>query len=106
MFNATLAVLKPIYMEALGVRRVLSYETLSSTEEAPPGIGQAFVPNILSDITPHVDRKIEIMNLYETEIHPDPLPRGPSAIRGLARYRGATRGVEYAEAFMLVRELM
>ena len=106
VFNATLAVLKPIYMGDLGVRRVLSYETLSSTEAAAPGIARPFVPNILSDITPHIDRKIEIMNLYETEVHPDPLPRGPSAIRGLARYRGATRGVEYAEAFMLVRELI
>jgi len=44
--------------------------------------------------------------LYETEAQADPLPRGPSAIRALARYRGATIGVEFAEAFMLIRQLM
>ena len=46
------------------------------------------------------------MALYETEIQPDPMPRTLSAIRALARYHGATIGTEYAEAFMLVRELI
>jgi hypothetical protein len=58
------------------------------------------------DITPYLEKKIEIMSLYETETHPDPMPRGPSAIRALARFRGATVNVEYAEAFMLVREFV
>jgi hypothetical protein len=43
--------------------------------------------------------------MYESEIHPEPLPRSPSAIRALARYRGATVGLEYAEAFVLVHGL-
>ena len=46
------------------------------------------------------------MDLYASESQPDPMPRGPSAIRALARYRGATVGVEYAEAFMLLREVV
>ena len=66
----------------------------------------AFLPVVFSDITAYVEDKIRIMRLYETEAQADPLPRGPSAIRALARYRGATIGVDYAEAFMLVRELM
>jgi LmbE family N-acetylglucosaminyl deacetylase len=106
VFSAAMSVLKPFYMARLGVRRVLCYETLSSTEAAPPRMDRAFVPNVFSDITPYVDRKIEIMKLYETELQEDPLPRGPSAIRGLARYRGATVGVQYAEAFTLIRELV
>jgi hypothetical protein len=53
----------------------LSYETLSSTEAAPPQRHRAFVPTVYYDITPHIDRKIEIMNLYETEAQVDPLPR-------------------------------
>ena len=104
VFAATMAVLKPFYMARYGVRRVLSYETLSSTEAAPPHPNAVFIPNVFSDVTPHIERKLEIMALYETEIQPDPMPRSPSAIRALARYRGATIGTEYAEAFMLVRE--
>lgn len=106
VFLATFSVLKSFYMRSLGVRRVLTYETLSSTEAAPPQPFRAFVPNVYMDVTKHVDRKIEIMGLYASETQPDPMPRGPSAIRALARYRGATVGVEYAEAFMLVREVV
>ena len=106
LFTATMSVLKPFYMARYGVRRVLSYETLSSTDAAPPHPNSAFVPNVFSDITPHIERKLEIMALYETENQPDPMPRSLSAIRALARYRGATIGTEYAEAFMLVRELI
>lgn len=105
VFGATMAVLKPFYMAELGVRRVLSYETLSSTDAAPQ-LNIPFTPNVFSDITPHMDRKVEIMALYQSEIHPDPLPRSASGIRALGRYRGATIGVEYAEAFVLIRELM
>jgi LmbE family N-acetylglucosaminyl deacetylase len=105
-FLATMSVLKPFYMTHLGVRRVLSYETLSSTEAASPHPARAFVPDVYNDITPYIDRKIEIMSLYESESQPELMPRGPSAIRALARYRGATIGVEYAEAFKLLREIM
>lgn len=106
VFTATLSVLKAFYMRKWGVRRILCYETLSSTEAAPPQFHRMFVPNVYSDITPYIEQKIEIMGLYETEYQQDPLPRGSSAIRALARYRGATVGVEYAEAFALVREVI
>jgi LmbE family N-acetylglucosaminyl deacetylase len=105
VFQATFCVLKAFYMRKLGVRAALSYETLSSTEAAPPQFARMFVPTVYRDITAHLDRKIEIMGLFATETQPDPLPRGPSAIRALARFRGASIGVEYAEAFMLIREV-
>lgn len=105
VFTAVTSVLKPLNMELLGVRKILCYETLSSTEAAPTRIEQAFLPNVLSDISPYIDQKIDIMGLYESEIQPKPLPRESSAIRALARFRGASMGVDYAEAFMLVREL-
>jgi len=101
---AAFSVLKASYMKRWGLRRILCYETLSSTETAPFRDG-VFVPTVFHDITPHVERKIEIMSAYATESHQDPAPRGPSAIRALARYRGATIGVEYAEAFVLMREV-
>jgi N-acetylglucosamine malate deacetylase 1 len=105
VFTATMSVLKAFYMKKHGVRRVLSYETLSSTDAAPPQHHRSFVPTVFLDISPFIDRKIEIMDMYQTEAQPDPLPRGPSAIRALARYRGAAIAVDYAEAFMLIREV-
>jgi LmbE family N-acetylglucosaminyl deacetylase len=106
LYTAAMSVLKPFYMHKRGVRRVLGYETLSSTDAAPQRGERMFMPNVFSDITPYLERKIEIMQLYETEIHPEPMPRSPSAIRALARYRGSTISVEYAEAFTLLRELI
>ena len=105
VFTAAMSVLKPFHMGSLGVRRVICYETLSSTEAAPYQTNNAFTPNIFSDITPYLERKIDILGMYLTEAQPDPMPRGPSAVRALARFRGATISVDYAEAFMLVREL-
>lgn len=105
VFDAVTIVLKPFYMHKFGVKRLLCFETLSSTESAPAIPGRAFIPNIYHNITPYVEKKIQIMDMYETEVQPDPFPRGPSALRALARYRGSTIGVEYAEAFMLIREV-
>ena len=103
--TAAMSVLKPFYMTRRGIRRVLGYETLSSTDAAPQRGERMFMPNAFSDITPYIDAKLDVMRLYETEIHAEPMPRSPSAIRALARVRGATMSTEYAEAFTLIREL-
>ena len=105
VFTATMSVLKAFYMHKWGVRRILCYETLSSTEAAPSQLHRLFLPNVYHDITPYIERKVEIMAMYKSETQRDPLPRGPSAIQALARYRGATVGVDYAEAFMMIREV-
>jgi N-acetylglucosamine malate deacetylase 1 len=105
VFRATTIVLKPFHMCRFGVRRILAFECLSSTDAAPPSAAGAFVPNVFHDISPYVDRKLAIMALYRSEAQPNPMPRGASALRALARVRGATIGVEYAEAFSIVREI-
>ncbi len=104
VFDATAAVFKP-FNHALGVRRLMSYEVLSSTEAMPPLAERAFMPNAYADISAYIERKLEILQLYRSEVPPDPHPRGPSAVRALARLRGATIGVEYAEGFMVLRDL-
>ena len=103
--TAAMSVFKPFYMSRRGIRRVLGYETLSSTDAAPQRGERMFMPNVYSDITPFLEEKLRIMGLYESEIHAEPMPRSPSAIRALARYRGATISAEYAEAFTLIREV-
>ncbi|MBI4064626.1 MAG: PIG-L family deacetylase [Elusimicrobia bacterium] len=106
VFQATAAALKPYAMARFGVRRLLSYETLSSTNAAAPVGGQAFVPTVFNDIGRLIDQKIKIMNLYKTEKQSGPGPRSSAAIRALAGFRGSTINARYAEAFMLVREVM
>lgn len=105
VYEAATAVLKSFRMAALGVKRLLSYETLSSTDAAPPDAGRAFAPNVFTDVTPYMERKLKVIALYRSEAQRDPLPRAASAIRALARVRGAAIGVRYAEAFTLIREV-
>lgn len=86
------------------IERVLLFETLSETEFAPAIRNNAFVPNVFNDITPYMDKKLSIMEMFTTEQMPEPLPRALSTLRALARYRGSRIGVEYAEAFTLLYE--
>jgi LmbE family N-acetylglucosaminyl deacetylase len=81
------------------------YEIPSETDFAPALSETAFVPNIFSDISPYMERKIEIMRVYKGEMKEHPFPRSEQNIRSLATVRGATANVEYAEAFMLLREV-
>lgn len=104
-FEAAMAALKSFNMCKQGVRQVLACEVLSETDTASPLTQTVFTPNVFIDVSSTIERKLEIFSLYKSELHPEPLPRSLSAIRALARYRGATIGVEYAEAFMLVREV-
>lgn len=105
VFEATISALKPFNTPRHRVRRILSYEILSSTDAAPPNPVRAFVPNVFTDISKYIDRKLEIMALYRTEIHEYPMPRSLESIKALSRFRGSTIGAEYAEAFALIREV-
>ena len=105
VFDAAVAVMRAFRTAADGPRRILCYETLSSTEAAAPFPARAFLPQVFTDVTKTLAAKLDVMRLYESEAQEEPLPRGASAITALARLRGATVGVEYAEAFALVREL-
>lgn len=86
------------------IEKILLFETLSETEFAATLGNSIFAPNVFNDITPFLEKKIEIMKLYTTEQMEEPLPRAISTIEALARYRGSRIGVKYAEAFMLLFE--
>ncbi len=83
------------------LKTVLAMEILSETDQAMQENG--FVPNVFVDVTEYIDKKIEIMNTYESEITAPPFPRNAEAIKGLAAYRGATAYYNYAEAFYLIK---
>ena len=86
------------------IKKILMYECISETDIAPSLPENLFIPNVYSDITEFMNKKLEIMSIYESEIQQPPLPRSLDNIKSLARYRGASCGVNYAEALMLVRE--
>lgn len=86
------------------IKRILMIEALSETEFALATQGNSFVPNVFVDITPYIDKKLEIMSMFEGEIMEAPYPRSLSSIKALARVRGSRAGVMFAEAFQLLFE--
>jgi len=87
------------------IKKIYMMETLSETEFSLSTKEDSFVPNVFVDISEFMDKKIKLMNIYESEIGKHPFPRSERNIRALATYRGATSGCDYAESFMLLKEI-
>ena len=88
------------------VKRVLAYEALSETEFGLRPEDGGFRPNHFVDISAYAQKKVELMKLYAGEMAPFPFPRSEEAMWALMRLRGSTAGVQAAEAFMLLREIV
>jgi LmbE family N-acetylglucosaminyl deacetylase len=86
------------------VEKIYVMETLSETEFSPVDGEKNFTPNVFVDISNFIDKKIEIMRIYKSEIGEHPFPRSEKNIRALATYRGASAGFNYAESFILIKE--
>lgn len=86
------------------IKQILMIEALSETDFAVATSGNTFVPNVYVDISDFIDRKLEIMEMFEGEMQNDPYPRSLSSIKALARVRGSRAGVMYAESFQLLYE--
>ena len=87
------------------IREILMYECLSETEFAVPLPENIFQPNCFVDISNEIAEKLQLMQIYNSELGQHPFPRSERNIKALATYRGATIGVEYAEAFQLIKSL-
>jgi len=88
------------------IKKIYMIETLSETEFAPSTKEDSFVPNVFVDISQYMNKKIEIMKIFESEIAEHPFPRSERNIRALSTLRGATAGCEYAESFVLLKEIV
>ena len=87
------------------VKRILSFEVQSGTEWQSQSINRPFVPNWYEDINESLEMKIKALEAYSPEMREWPHSRSIKAVEYLAKWRGASIGVEAAEAFMLLREI-
>lgn len=87
------------------IRKIYMMETLSETEFAPSTKEDSFIPNVYTNVTDFFCKKIQAMQIYESEIGEHPFPRSIRNLQALATLRGATAGCEYAESFMLLKEI-
>ncbi len=101
--DACMVALRPKYEPK--VKRIYSYETMSETAWNAPNIQNEFIPNVFVDITETLEKKIEALGFFKTQLSPFPDARSLESVEALAKYRGALMHMKAAEAFMLIREL-
>jgi LmbE family N-acetylglucosaminyl deacetylase len=85
------------------VKQILFFEVPSSTEWQIPSKDEAFIPNWFEDISETLNVKIEALEQYAFELRDWPHPRSVEGVKHLAHWRGASCGVNAAEAFILGR---
>lgn len=102
--QAVVTACRPIPGQA--VKTLLFFEVASSTEWQPPMSGFSFSPNWYVDVSHTLENKLAALKAYHAEMRDWPHARSVRAVESLARWRGASIGVEAAEAFMLGRAIV
>lgn len=100
LFQAALVATRP--MEKF-IQAIYAFDTVSSTEWAYP---RTFVPDTWVDISTTLERKIEAMACYETELRDWPHPRSLQSLRVKAQSAGSQVVSEAAECFMTIRRVI
>lgn len=85
------------------IKQVFMYECISETEFAPCLHEKVFMPNYFVDITKYFNEKINILKIYKSELGDHPFPRSLKNVEALSVFRGSSVGVEYAEAFQIIK---
>lgn len=88
-----------------GPEEIFAFEVPSSTERGYANGGQPFRPNVYVDVARTIDKKKLALTYYATEMRAYPHPRSVEALEYLSRKRGYEVGIEYAEAFELIRRV-
>jgi len=104
VYDCTLVATRPL--PGCTVRRLLCYEIGTASRFGLPAGSSPFVPNVFVDISLYLEKKLEAMSCYGTQLHEYPHPRSLRGLRLLAEERGLGVGMKAAECFQLVRELL
>lgn len=102
-FQAVLTAVRPVKGNL--VKKIYSFEIPSSTEWSQQEIEKPFLPNDYEDISATIKNKIEALKIYKSETKEFPHPRSLKGIEVLAQKRGMEAGLEFAEAFELIRSV-
>ena len=97
-YKAVITATRPLKNEI--AKQIYSFEIPSSTEWAYP---LEFSPDVYSDISGTIHEKLKALEQYKTELMEYPHPRSLEGVKLKAKLRGMDVGLNYAEAFKIVR---
>ena len=87
------------------IQRVLAYETISETDFGLKPEDGGFRPNVYVNIEDFLEEKLNILDVFKSEMGQFPFPRSREGLEALAKVRGVQCGCKAAEAFMLIKEI-
>lgn len=102
VFDSAMVATRPIGV-GRNIEIVATYETLSETHWNAPHIEPNFTPNWVVDISDHIEKKLNALRCYKSQIIDFPGPRSIEALEALAKFRGTQAGFGYGEGFHIVR---
>jgi LmbE family N-acetylglucosaminyl deacetylase len=101
-FEAVITAVRPVQSESVNL--VITFETMSGTEWRASSDPKHFIPNMFVEISKEgLEAKIEAMESYQFEKRKFPHPRSKEALKIRAQMWGVANGIEFAEAFQLIR---
>ena len=104
-FEAVITATRPMKDEA--VHSIITFETPSGTEWVASSDPRRFNPNLFIEISEkNILSKINGMESYEFEKRLYPHPRSPEALKNRAQMWGIANGVNFAEAFQIIRTII
>lgn len=104
VYRASLVAARP--QGNYSIKYIYCYETLSETEWSPMQGDNFFKPNHFVDVSEYFDKKLAAIKCFQSQLKGFPHSRSLEALRYLAGYRGATVGVQKAEAFEVERQII
>jgi LmbE family N-acetylglucosaminyl deacetylase len=102
VFESVMVATRPV-AAGRSIELLAAYETLSETHWNAPHMEPNFVPNWVVDISAQIDRKLDALACYESQIPPFPGARSVEAVKALAIFRGTQAGFSFGEGFQIIR---
>lgn len=102
IFESVMVATRPVGHSSM-IEMVAAYETLSETHWNAPYLEPNFNPNFVINIDNFLDKKIEALTCYKSQITEKEGPRSLRSVKSLAEFRGSQSGFKYGEAFFITR---
>lgn len=104
IFEATLTAFRPEPNST--VKKIITFEVPSSTDFRMLKKNDNFIPNLFIDIDKYIKCKINAIKSYKGEVKKKPHSRSIEGVKNLSKIRGNQCGVNYAEAYEVIREIV
>lgn len=103
VFDALITACRPLPMSK--IKKILSFEVLSSTDWGTGSNNDFFNPNYYVDVHKTLNLKLKALKEYKSEMKKWPHARSIETVKALAKFRGSSMGIKAAESFKLIRNI-